>query len=206
MSQHELDLTTISASSAVFSLRNEFEINAPASYVFSLFSDISTWPSWNTLNPNPQVVTHGLDNQNQGSIIAVNNAQLITGPNGPQLQATPTTLREGTIFNIPNSVPKSGFSSFATFLCYHVDAEERSAAWIYYSEMNPTPKALLEVERATRVVDLGGGRCKFESLERQTGLKAAYVKVRYAKSLQKAFDAQAQPLKKYTEAKYNETK
>lgn len=76
---------------------------------------------------------------------------------------------------------------------------------MYYSEMIPTSKALLEVERAMQVVDLGGGRCKFESLERQTGLKAAYVKVRYAKSLQKAFDAQAEALKKYAEARYRET-
>jgi hypothetical protein len=193
------DTTTISASSASFSLYGESEINAPASFVYETYIDISTWPSWNTFNPQVNIINHALDNQSQSSpIVTIHNAQKIDG----QLQTLSPVIREGTLLNMANTVQKSGLSSFSIFLCYDADAEKRSVSWVYESEMNPYPKAMLEIERTTVVEDLGNDRSKLRNLERQRGVRAAYSKIRHAKALQKGFEAQAQGLKRYVEAKY----
>lgn len=202
MPSDDFDTTTISASSAVFSLYGESEIDAPASVVFETYIDVSTWPNWNTFNPQVNIIKHSLDDQSQSSPVVINNAQVITGANGAQLQTLSPVFREGTLLNIANTVQKSGLSAFSVFLCYDVDAEERSVSWVYESTMNPYPKAMLEIERTTVVEDLGNNRCKFRTLERQRGLKASYSKIRHAKSLQKGFEAQAKGLKQYVEAKF----
>lgn len=74
MAADNFDTTTISASSATFSLHGEVEIDAPASFVFETYIDTSTWPSWNALNPQVNIIKHALDNQSHGPHIAVNNA------------------------------------------------------------------------------------------------------------------------------------
>jgi hypothetical protein len=64
---------------------------------------------------------------------------------------------------------------------------------------------MLEIERTIVVEDLGNDRCKFRTLERQRGIRASYSKIRHTKSLQKVFEAQAQGLKQYVEAKYKQS-
>lgn len=203
MAPDNFDTTTISASSATFSLYGESEINAPASVVFETYIDTSTRPHWNTFNPQVNIINHSLDDQSQSSpLIVVNNAQVIIGANNAQLQTLSPVIRKGTLLNMANTVQKSGLSSFSVFLCYDMDVEERSVLWVYHSDMNPYPKAMLEIERTTVVEDLGNDRCKVRTLERQRGIRASYSKIRHAKSLQKGFEVQAQGLKRYVKTKY----
>ncbi len=67
--------------------------------------------------------------------------------------------------------------------------------WLYDHDHGPWPKALLEVERVTEVVDPGEGRSEIRTWENQKGLLAFWYKIKYKSTLAKGFEDQVLGLK-----------
>ncbi len=188
----------IPSSSAVFTLHCKAEIDAPTSLVFETFLDTSTWASWNVLSPRADILVQGgegAQKTNQQPVVTINNTAITAGPGGASVSVHSPIIRKGTIFGIHTIRDKSGSQAFTNFLCWDLDAEKRRVVWIYDHDHSPWPKALLEVERVTEVVDLGEGRSEIRTWENQKGLLAFWYKIRYKDALVKGFEDQVLGLK-----------
>ncbi|KAF3051060.1 hypothetical protein E8E11_010454 [Didymella keratinophila] len=203
---------TVSAEHGVVSVTGSGSINAPASFVFSILLDTSTYPEWCTLVPKITV--------REQSVSTTDPASAGVGGVSPIIQhGTKLTLHavmgDPGSKESPSHMIVSDVSTPSSPSSY-ISAATLSASPVYTADLSRVYRVAwkgdkidfigknMNVERFNEVIIKGEDQCEIHSWEVMGGILAHPVKWLYQKTLNRKFDEWCTGLKAYAEKKWAE--
>lgn len=203
---------TVSAEHGVVSVTGSGTINAPASFVFDILLDTSTYPEWCTLVPRITV--------REQPASAMPPADGAVGGASPIIQrGTKLTLHavmgDPGSKESPSQMIVSDVSTPSNPSSY-ISAATLSACPVYTADLSRVYRVAwkgdkidfigknMNVERFNEIVIKGDEQCEIHSWEVMGGILAHPVKWLYQKTLNRKFDEWCIGLKAYAEKKWAE--
>ncbi|KAF2034597.1 hypothetical protein EK21DRAFT_55892 [Setomelanomma holmii] len=200
--QSGLTTPTVPLKTQVFSLHASTTIHTPASFIFAILLDTSTYPDWCTFIPKVDIVS---PSPNSGILTS---GMKITfhacmGAAGSSTRPTPLVVTDiSTPTNPSEYIPASTLTSDPTYTSdlstvYRVSwASDKSSS----SAVGPS------TERFHEVLVWGEEECKVRTWECMGGAVAHVVKWMYKGTLEGKFESWCAELKGYGERKWGEEK
>ncbi|KAG1732632.1 uncharacterized protein EDB91DRAFT_1251684 [Suillus paluster] len=167
------------SSKGVFSASSSCVINAPREVVWEVLMDWKSYKEWNPF-VRSQRITDARKNLLPDE----------TPREGCYLYISPV--------NIPPSFESTWFPSSAFERITALDHENYRAAWVNID----MPHWLLNAERWQALVEVEGGKTRYETIEVFDGLLAYLIKVFVGNGLKRGFIAMAEGLKSRAEERY----
>ncbi|KAF3037310.1 hypothetical protein E8E12_002082 [Didymella heteroderae] len=203
----DITTPTVSANSGVLSVTGLGLINAPASFVFDILLDTSTYPEWCTLVPRITVRAQPA-NAEAGDVSPIiqhgTKLTLHAVMGEPGSKESPSHM---IVSDVSTPSRPSSYISLATLSASPVYTADLSrvyrVAWkgdnIDFIGKN------MDVERFNEVITKGEAQCEIHSWEVMGGILAHPVKWLYQKTLHRKFDEWCTDLKAYAEKKWAES-
>jgi hypothetical protein len=211
--QH-LSTPTVSYENSVFAVTGSAQINAPASFVFEILLDTSTYPQWCTFVPRVVVdeqpskasTTESQDNSNQvpGATLQLGTrftffAVMGTEPGSSKATATHLIVSDiSTPSHISSYVPTSLFTASSAYTS-DLSSVYR-VAW--KGDKIDFFARGLTTERFHEVIVRGEQQCEVRTWEVMSGVLAHTVKWLYKKTLDKKFQQSCTDLKEFSEKRW----
>ena len=192
---------TVGREAAILSLSSSAIISAPAALAWSIITDSTTYPSWNTFTPTVKIHSQPNGTPSDSPILTRDTSftfDAVMDPTRPD-KVNPTQLRVTDV-----STPEER-SSYITADVLENDGtytfDLGSVYRIAWKGEGGFAARGLRSERFTEVIVRGENECEVRTWELMGGILARTVKWFYKDMLNKRFEDWARGLRKYCEEK-----
>ncbi|KAF1932954.1 uncharacterized protein M421DRAFT_89268 [Didymella exigua CBS 183.55] len=208
----DITTPTVSAENGVLSVTGSGKINAPASFVFDILLDTSTYPKWCTLVPRVSITEQPAS--------ATRPANTESGDASPIIQRG-TKLTLHAVMGSPGSKESPSHMivsdlSTPSMPSSYISPATLGASPVYTADLSQVYRVAwkgdkidfigknMNVERFNEVIIKGEEQCEIHSWEVMGGVLAYPVKWLYQKTLIKKFDEWCTGLKAHAEKQWEE--
>ena len=203
---------TVSVQDSVFAITGSAQINAPASFVFDILLDTSTYPEWCTFVPKvvvdeqPSSATQppGDEADSKSAVLRLGSKFTFFAVMGsPGSKQTPTHL---TISDLSTPLEPSSYIAPMTLEASPVYTADLSKLYrvAWKSDKADLFAKGLNTERFHEVIVIGQEQCEVRTWEVMGRLLAHTVKWLYRKTLERKFDEWCAELKAFSEKQWAE--
>ena len=205
---------TVSEQDSVLTVTSSTQVNAPASFVFAILLDVSTYAEWCSFVPKvvidaqPSPLAQHVDDKatDESFVLKLGTKLTFFAVMGrPGSKQTPTHLVISDISTPSEPSTYVPFATLETSSLYTTDlANVYRVAW--KGDKGDLFAKGLNVERFHEVIVRGEERCEVRTWEVMGGILAHVVKLLYKKTLNKKFGEWCAELKDFGEKKWTERK
>ncbi|KAH7072628.1 hypothetical protein BKA63DRAFT_515380 [Paraphoma chrysanthemicola] len=193
---------TVPHNSQVFTLNASILIHAPASFIFNILLDTSTYPEWCTFIPKVDVISHS--NSTQDAHLELGTKMIFhacMGAPGSSTRATPLVVTDlstpeslSTYIPLDTLVSEPVYTSDPSTVYRVAWASDKTSAF----DVGPT------AERFHEVIVRGEDKCEVRTWECMGGKVAHVVKWMYQGTLQTKFVEWCRDLREFGERRWVE--